>query len=115
MAVRSSPIEGLGLFAQRGFVEGETVLRWHPKRLSAAEFESTAPEDRRYLSPARYPATGGLLMQVPERYVNSTGSPNTRTHGESDVALRDIAAGEELTSNYPLLEFGSNSEPTAKL
>ena len=52
-----------------------------------------------------------VLMQAPERYVNSDSSaPNTQTVGESDVAVRDISLGEEITSDYPL-KYDPAGEP----
>ena len=54
-----------------------------------------------------------VLMQAPERFMNSSDAPNTDTIGESDVALRDINAGEELTSKYPL-KYGADGEPYAE-
>jgi SET domain-containing protein len=48
-------------------------------------------------------------MQAPERFVNSSDCPNTKTVGESDVALRAIEKGEELTSKYPL-KYGPHGE-----
>ena len=103
VAVRESAIEGLGLFARRPFKAGEAVLTWRPKRLSEAEFRDTPAPLRRYLGVLDDGTK--VLMQSPERYVNSAAEPNTCTAGESDVALRDIEAGEELTSSYPLKEL----------
>ncbi|MBY0472913.1 SET domain-containing protein [Patescibacteria group bacterium] len=98
--VGPSQIEGLGVFAKRNFVKGETVLRWNPKALTEQEFKNIPPEQKRYL----FKLENGInvLMQSPEKFVNSSDSPNTHTVGQSDVAIRDIKVGEEITSNYPL-------------
>lgn len=58
------------------------------------------PSDLRYLGTLDDGTR--VIMQPPERFVNSSDCPNTKTVGESDVALRTIMEGEELTSNYPL-------------
>ena len=109
LVVRPSSIEGLGVFAKRAFKKGETVLRWRPKRLSEAEFHSAAPSERRYLGTLDDGTR--VLMQAPERFVNSDSSaPNTQTVGESDVAVRDISPGEEITSDYPL-KYDPAGEP----
>ena len=115
------------------------AIRRFTERLTEREYADTPPAERRYLGTLE----GGqrVKMQVPERYVNSSTAPNTRTAGrcrtcrnsrgnwsyvyssvphnqvclyianamrgaagESDVALRPIAAGEEITSDYPLEE-----------
>ena len=46
-----------------------------------------------------------FLMQIPERYVNHSCNANTFVKNNSDIAIRDIKKGEEITSNY------SDSEP----
>ena len=102
LVVKASPIEGLGLFAKRAFRKEETVLRWHPRRISEEEFRNTPAKERRYLGTLEDGTK--VLMQSPERYVNSSSEPNTKTVGESDVAVRDIQAGEEILSNYPIDE-----------
>ncbi|MFA7302465.1 MAG: SET domain-containing protein-lysine N-methyltransferase [Candidatus Paceibacterota bacterium] len=98
--VRPSPIEGLGSFTKRPFKKGEVVFVWHPKVLTKEEVE-TLPEDQKRYFDTRADGTP-ILMQIPERYVNWATDPNTVLDGESDVALRDIAAGEEITSAYPI-------------
>lgn len=45
-----------------------------------------------------------LWMQPPERYMNYSCEANTAVKGRSDVALRDIIAGEEITPGYLELE-----------
>lgn len=39
-------------------------------------------------------------MQAPEKYINHSREPNTKAKNHCDVAIRDIKAGEEITSNY---------------
>ena len=34
------------------------------------------------------------------RFMNHSADPNTHEKGQSSIASRDIAAGEELTCNY---------------
>jgi len=41
-----------------------------------------------------------LLQPPPTRFVNHSCEPNTFVKGFCDVALRDIAKGEEITANY---------------
>jgi len=100
IVVRPSPIEGLGAFAKRPLKKGEVVFRWNPRRLQNEDVERVSKAERRYLNTLEDGTT--VLMQSPERYVNSSDDPNTMNVGETDVALRDIAQGEEITSKYSL-------------
>ncbi len=96
--VRESPIEGKGVFALRDFKEGERVVKWERKELSPEELEALSTHDRdRYVSlkDGKY-----LLSGEPMRYVNHSCNPNTKPKDNADVAVRDIEAGEEITSTY---------------
>ncbi|HEX8946770.1 MAG TPA: SET domain-containing protein [Candidatus Paceibacterota bacterium] len=98
VVVRPSPIEGYGLFAKRAFKSGEIVLKWHPTKLTEEESLSIPEDQKRYINKL---ADGtSVLMSIPERYVNSSNTPNTRVIEASDVAIRDIQEGEEITSHY---------------
>lgn len=96
--VRDSLISGRGLFATVLITKGKIVLLWNPKVLSREEAEKLSEyEKKHYL----YPEGEMMLwMQPPERYINHSCEPNTHVVGRSDVALRDIQPGEEITSDY---------------
>lgn len=98
--VKPSSIEGLGVFAKRIFKKGEVVLKWNPKKLSDKEKNLITPEEKRYINKLADGTTA--LMQIPERYVNSSNEPNTTMIDNADVALRNIKKGEEITSSYPI-------------
>ena len=105
--VRASPIHGKGVFAQRAFRAGDTVLRWNLSRiLSAEEVASLPAHERKYTHPFAEGKT--IFVQPPERYVNHSCDSNTVVREFSDVAVRDIAVGEEITSDYA--SDGSGSE-----
>ena len=104
VTVQSSQIDSAGVFASRPFSAGETVLRLddsrvvddvHPLRPELGELE----RHQDYLGRGRV-----ILMAVPERYINSSCDPNTfvvtRGGTRHVVALRDIAAGDEITFDY---------------
>ncbi len=97
VAVRPSPIEGYGLFAKRAFKSGEIVLKWRSTKLTEEELLSIPEDQKRYINKL---AGGPVLMNIPERYVNSSDTPNTHVIEASDVAIRDIQEGEEITSPY---------------
>lgn len=97
--VKESPIEGRGAFALRDFKKGERVLEWgERKELSDEEFAALSEDEiRRYVS---YVGNKRLLSVEPMKYINHSCDPNTKAQNNADVAIRDIAAGEEITSRY---------------
>lgn len=99
VVVRKSPIHGLGVFALRAFQTGEIVLRWDLFHiLSKEEYALLPAQERRYTHPID--GDNILVVQSPERYVNHSCNNNTVVRDFSDVAVRHIAAGEEITSDY---------------
>lgn len=97
VVIRSSPIHGKGLFACRAIKAGEVVTQWAPLILSGAQIKTLSEIEKKYIS-----RRGGKVMlnQEPERYMNHSCAPNTKVLNFRDVALRDIAAGEEVTTDY---------------
>ena len=96
VVVKDSRISGKGVFAGRNFKKGETVLTWHPKILTNKEVTRLSKNDKNYLIEGKQ----NLLMQPPERYVNHSCDSNTKPTEKSDVAIKDIKIGEEITSDY---------------
>jgi len=99
VVVKESEIEGFGLFAKRDFEIGEVILHWNPKKLTDSDIEKlTEDEKKRYMNTLEDGTK--VLMGIPERYVNHSDTPNTKPEGQTDIATRDIQAGEEITSSY---------------
>ncbi len=48
--IKKSKIEGLGVFANRNFKKGETVLKWHPKKLSKKDIKKLSKKDKNYIA-----------------------------------------------------------------
>ncbi|MDQ3805377.1 MAG: SET domain-containing protein-lysine N-methyltransferase [Acidobacteriota bacterium] len=104
--VRGSPIHGLGVYALRAFEAGEVVLRWDvSRRLTVEELASLPEGERRYTHPFDGKTT--ILVQPPERYVNHSCDNNSVVRDFCDVAVRHIAPGEEVTSDYSADGSGS--------
>lgn len=104
--VRKSSIHGLGLYALRDFRVGEIVLRWYLSQLiSKDELLSLPEQERKYTHP--FDSERILIVQPPERYVNHSCDNNTEVRDFCDVAVRNIAASEEITSDYSSDESGS--------
>ncbi len=97
--IRRSGIDGLGAFALRPFKAGEVVLRWDVSRRVTRGVVSDLPgSEKNYLHP--YDEESLVVVQPPERYVNHSCDNNTGMRNFCDVAVRDIRAGEEITSDY---------------
>lgn len=96
--VRPSTIEGFGVFAKREFKKEEVVLVWHPTILTEEKLSNIFGDQRRYINTLEDGTS--VLMNIPERYINSSSKANTHTVGATDVAIRDILINEEITSNY---------------
>jgi uncharacterized protein len=97
--VKPSRIHARGVFAARAFVRGEVVVRWDvSRRIAKSDIDSLDAAERPYVHP--YDAVSLVLVQSPERFVNHSCDHNTEVVDFADVAIRDIAAGEEITSNY---------------
>jgi SET domain-containing protein len=97
--IKPSQIEGQGLYALRSFAVGEIVLRWDISHLIANELlDSLSPQERKYVH--RFDEHRILIVQPPERYVNHSCNNNTEVRNFCDVAIREIAVGEEITSDY---------------
>jgi len=104
VTVALSLVDGLGVFAAREFEAGETVLfiddsrvvdTAHPLRPELGENEVHCD----YLARGKV-----VLMQPPERCINSSCDPNTYVktiEGHRRVlARRPIRTGEEITYDY---------------
>lgn len=98
--VKPSVIEGYGLFAKRLFKSGETILRWNPTKLNKEELLSISQDQKRYVNKLSNGVS--VLMNIPERYINSSDTPNVRSTDDGDIAIKDIQIGEEITTNYNL-------------
>jgi hypothetical protein len=94
----------LGVFASRDFAAGETVLIIDDSRV-VDEDHPLHPERGESKHHCDYLAGGRVvLMQSPERHINSSCDPNTYVQTIDDlrhvVARRPIPAGEEITYDY---------------
>ncbi len=97
--IRPSGIHQLGVFARRPFKAGEAVLRWDTsQRIPAEKAGEFKDRPDLYLHP--YDAGSFFVVQSPECHVNHSCANNTEVRDFMDIALRDIAVGEEITSNY---------------
>ncbi len=101
--VRPSRIEGLGVFACRPFRAGERIRRVNVVREITPEAPIREDLGER-VEHCAYPDGTTVLFGPPDRHLNHSCEPNAweQYDGGSSflVALRDIAAGEEITCDY---------------
>jgi SET domain-containing protein len=105
IVIKKSKISGKGVFAKRDFKKGEIVLKWNPKKLTREKANKLTTKQKHYLYQEK---DKYFLMQLPEKYVNHSCDANTMAKNESDIAVRNIKKGEEITSNYPKVNFKCN-------
>jgi len=74
-------------------------LQWKPKKiLTKREYQKLSAKLKHYVS--SYKKGQYILQGIPERYVNHCCESNTRVRGQSDIAIKSIKKGEEITSDY---------------
>ncbi len=100
--IKKSKISGKGVFVKRDFKKGEIVLKWNPKKLTKEEVGKLNIKQKHYLYQEK---NKYFLMQPPEKYVNHSCDANTVAKNKSDIAIRNIKKGEEVTSSYAKLSF----------
>ena len=97
--IGKSKMFGTGIFANRDFKKGETVIRYNNlKPLTKKEFQSL-PKDEKNFTHKHWGVM--YLYSPPERYVNHSSNPNTYPNlkDKCDVAIKDIKKGEEITTD----------------
>jgi len=101
--VGPSRIEGLGLFAARGFQAGESVRTLCVAREVTPD-TPLRPELGERADHCDYPDGRVVLLGFPDRHINHSCDPNAyvsyRGAEPSFVARRAVRRGEELTIDY---------------
>lgn len=109
----NSPIEGVGIYAAEPIKAGDVIWRLEPKFdvfFTESDIEELPPHMQDFIARYSYPHMTKPGIWVLEsdngRFMNHNEAPNTDfTDFEQGYAIRDIAAGEEITCNY--YEFDS--------
>lgn len=103
-----SALEGIGVFAKQAIAKGTAVWKLHPEYdllIPVAQWEAETGSVKTYLDRYAYPSRekpGFIIFEADDaRYMNHADDPNCDVSDEAvHRALRDIAAGEELTCDY---------------
>lgn len=106
--VGPSAIEGVGVFAAEPIGGGTPIWRLEAgfdRLVPLEDYRSAPPVLRELLDRYAYPSPdqpGFLVYEVDNgRFMNHADAPNTDfSEPSGGTALRDIAAGEELTCDY---------------
>ena len=107
--IEQSPIHGLGIFTKHALAKGTVISRFMPPFDAQFPHEllvALSPVEQQYLRIYAYRSKFTRLWVLNgdnDRYMNHSTDPNTSMHPDGtseNVALRDIAAGEELTCDY---------------
>lgn len=112
--VKTSSIEGLGLFAARPFCTGQRL-----RQIKVVREVTPASPLREELGERAdhcdYPNGKVVLLGPPDRHVNHSCDPNAYVLYEGDgsflVARRDIALGDEITCDYNINITGGTEWP----
>lgn len=118
--VKSSPIAGLGLFAVEPISAGQVWWRFDDRidrTFSQNDYDHLPSQTQEWLKTYAYLQSGlWVLCGDHAMFVNHSEKPNSITAGNESIALRSIAAGEEIVENYrefcedwPLIPFLAHS------
>ena len=100
--VKSSPLQGKGVFAAKNFHKGEVILEIDDDHVVVDESNLT---ESQHEYDCDYLANGTIiLMQEPEKYINHSCDPTSYVKSISGLrivlAMKDIKEGEEITFDY---------------
>jgi SET domain-containing protein len=103
--VKSSPIQGLGVFARRNFATGETILVREERPVTAVR--PLRPEHREFEQHCDWLEDGRqVYLGFPERHMNHSCEANSFVRfvdgAGTVVALRPIKSNEEITNHYSI-------------
>lgn len=101
--LRESEIEGAGLFAARPIGAGELVSRLGGRLVSTEQLHRLFEDSEEYVDTITFGDDQHLVLpsDSPNHYGNHSCNPNLWWSGPFDlVARRDIAVGDEVTSDY---------------
>jgi hypothetical protein len=98
VVIKKSKIHSKGIFALRNFKKGEVVLHYDiSHKIIKTDFDKMSNRQKEYISflDGKY-----IKIQEPEKYVNHSCDPNTKSENFCDIAIKNIKIGEEITSDY---------------
>jgi hypothetical protein len=111
VVARGAGAKGTGVFALRGFREGEFIFRRRYGRIVvAAAIPLLSEEERRHLCELDFERVAILLP--PGCYLNHSCEPNAMRRGVTVFAWQPIEEGQEITVDYRLNAFDDDERWT---
>ena len=104
-------IEGRGMFAREPIAKGERITIWGGDVVDRAQFEKLGEHQKR--QSAQVEEDFYLVSSKPGGgdYINHSCDPNAGLDGQIVIrAMRDIAAGEEVTIDYAMCDGDPTDE-----
>ncbi len=105
--LKEVPGKGIGLFSTNAVKKGDVVWLYESalcKTFTVKEVEGLHPMAQAFIDKYGYIVPGSEniweLDLDNSRFMNHSDDPNTEYPGHEGYALRDIAAGEEITCDY---------------
>lgn len=107
VVVKTSDIHGKGVFANKDFENGDTILKIDDSHIITEESKLSGKE-RNWLDFLEHGKK--ILMKEPERYINHSCEPNTYVKTiqgiRNVIAMKGIHKGEEITYDYAINGYG---------
>ena len=117
--IAPSKIHGVGVMTEEFIPMGSIVWQWHEgidRKVSIAVVDALPPICQAYFKTYGWIENGEYIICIDdEQYINHSNNPNCIfvDDGNTAIASRDIAIGEEITQDYKtfderfgLKEFG---------
>ncbi len=109
VAVKSSGVHGLGVFATRDIMAGESIGSFGGRRITMPRAILDVLRHRIQIDdPLQISAHGYLDLDALSIRINHSCDPNTAVRGECELfALKNIANGSEITFDYSMTALPS--------
>lgn len=102
VSIKTSEVQGKGIFAERDFKEGEKILEVDDSH--AVTNTSTLTQEQLNFDTDFLEGGKMILMQEPEKFINHSCNPTSYVKTINGIrtvlAMRDIDKGEEVTYDY---------------
>lgn len=104
--IKSSPLHGLGLYADQFIPEGTLIFEedQYTAKITPQQFYEMGPAEQQFVKHYCYKRDGIWHCSMDDdRFTNHSEDPNCRETETATYAARDIQEGEEITTNYSII------------
>ena len=112
LELKTSSIQGKGVFAAKNFKKGEKICIMEGKAVTIPKLKIMYPKKKtKILDPLQISNTNYLLLKKPYIYINHSCAPNSTIIKRNKlVAIKNIKIGEEITYDYSLTILENNKK-----